>query len=103
MLAAGGEHLSFVSRADEVLVHAAPCADGDRAVLELDSPLREERRESSPDGLTVLLRAPSDIPARQFRREEEIAWDPEAASRAAVRDPHPPGERPAAGGLRGAW
>ena len=84
VLTAGGEHLSFVSRADEVLVHALPCTDGDRAVLELDSPLLEERRESGPDGLTVLLRAPSDIPAGQFRGEEEIAWDPAAASRAAV-------------------
>lgn len=82
--AADGEHLTFVSRADEVLVHATPCTDGLRPELEFDSPLHEESRSSSPGALTVVLRAPSDVPAGQFRAEEEIAWDPQAASRAVV-------------------
>src|SRR5699024_3109623 len=77
VLGAEGEHVSLVSRADEVLVHAAPCTEGTRVRLELDSPLHVERRETAPDGLTVLLRAPSDVPAGQFRAEEEIAWEPD--------------------------
>jgi len=84
VLTATGDHLSLVSAADEVLVHAAPCSVGADLVLEFDSPLVEERREAADGSLTVLLRAPSDVPAGQFRREEEIAWDPEAGSRAAV-------------------
>ena len=82
--AESGEHLSFVSRADEVLVHTAPCPDGAVPSLEFSSPLVEERRDAHEGGLTVLLRAPSDIPAGQFRREEEIAWESTGASRAAV-------------------
>lgn len=82
--AESGEQLSFASRADEVLVHAAPCPVGARAALEFTSPLVEERRDVGPDSLTVLLRAPSDVPAGQFRRDEEVAWDAGAASRAAV-------------------
>ncbi|WP_299302908.1 glycosyl hydrolase family 95 catalytic domain-containing protein [uncultured Brachybacterium sp.] len=82
--AESGEHLSFVSRADEVLVHFAPCPDGAVPSLEFSSPLVEERRDAHKGGLTVLLRAPSDIPAGQFRREKEIAWESTGASRAAV-------------------
>ncbi|WP_169928766.1 glycosyl hydrolase family 95 catalytic domain-containing protein [Brachybacterium ginsengisoli] len=84
VLAAAGEHLSFTSAADEVLVHALPSPEGARAVLELDSPLAEEHREVHDNGLDLVLRAPSDIPAGQFRRELETVWDPERASRAAV-------------------
>ena len=88
VLAADGEHLSFVSAADEVLVHCLPCPEGARAVLELDSPLVEEQREEQPaDGdaaLTIVLRAPSDVPGGQFRQQEQIAWESEGASRAAV-------------------
>ena len=84
VLAADGEHLTVVSVADDVLVHAMPCPEAARPVLELDSPLHEERRESGGGSLTVVLRAPSDVPAGQFRREEEIAWEREGASRAAV-------------------
>lgn len=82
--AAGGEHLTFVSRADEVLVHTAPWAEGEDVVLEFDSPLVEERRLTDPDGLSVVLRAPSDVPAGQFRRTEQLAWEATGASRAAV-------------------
>lgn len=84
VLAESGEQRSFVSRADEVLVHAAPCPVGVVPSLEFSSPLVEEHREAHEGGLTVLLRAPSDIPAGQFRREEEIAWESAGASRAAV-------------------
>ncbi|GAA4518686.1 glycoside hydrolase N-terminal domain-containing protein [Brachybacterium paraconglomeratum] len=84
VLADPGEQLSFVSRADEVLVHTAPCPDGLIPSLEFSSPLLEERREALEGSLTVLLRAPSDIPAGQFRREQEIAWESDGASRAAV-------------------
>ena len=84
VLAEDGEHLTVVSAADDVLVHAMPCPEAARPVLELDSPLHEERRESGGGSLTVVLRAPSDVPAGQFRREEEIAWEREGASRAAV-------------------
>ena len=82
--AADGEHLTFISRADEVLVHAAPCPGDAHPVLEFSSPLREEQREAGEGSLTVLLRAPSDVPAGQFRHEEEVAWEPTGASRAAV-------------------
>ena len=81
---AAGDHLTFVSRADEVLVHAAPCPAGSRAALELTSPLVEEQRDTTADGLTAVLRAPSDIPAGQFRATEQVAWDPAGASRAVV-------------------
>ncbi|WP_422115831.1 glycosyl hydrolase family 95 catalytic domain-containing protein [Brachybacterium sp. UNK5269] len=81
---AGAEHLTFVSRADEVLVHTAPWAEGEDAVLDFDSPLVEERRLTAADGLTLLLRAPSDVPAGQFRRTEPLAWEPTGAGRAAV-------------------
>ncbi|MGP9746598.1 glycosyl hydrolase family 95 catalytic domain-containing protein [Brachybacterium sp. AOP29-B2-41] len=84
VLGESGEQLSFISRADEVLVHTAPCPDGAVPSLEFTSPLVEERREASADGLTILLRAPSDIPAGQFRREQEVAWESAGASRAAV-------------------
>ena len=84
VLADAGEQLTFVSRADEVLAHAAPCPAHARPVLEFTSPLIEERRDVGPGSLTVLLRAPSDVPAGQFRREEEVAWDRPGASRAAV-------------------
>ena len=84
VLGGAGEHLTFVSRTDEVLVHAAPCPVATRPVLELTSPLLEERRSAESDGLTVVLRAPSDLPAGQFRATEQIAWDPDGASRAVV-------------------
>ena len=84
VLAESGEQLSFLSRADEVLVHTAPCPDGVLPSLEFSSPLIEERREAREGELTVLLRAPSDIPAGQFRREQDIAWESDGASRAAV-------------------
>src|SRR5699024_5297461 len=84
VLAADGEHLTFASVADDVLVHAMPCSAGARPVLELDSPLQEEQREGGDGSLTVVLRAPSDVPGNQFRRSERIGWDPEGASRAAV-------------------
>src|SRR5699024_7167653 len=71
--------------------HRAPAAAaeplpsaGARPVLELDSPLQEEQREGGDGSLTVVLRAPSDVPGNQFRRSERIGWDPEGASRAAV-------------------
>ncbi|MGO1481160.1 MAG: glycosyl hydrolase family 95 catalytic domain-containing protein, partial [Brachybacterium sp.] len=84
VLADAGEQLTFISRADEVLVHTAPCPARAHPVLEFTSPLIEERRDVGPGSLTVLLRAPSDVPAGQFRREEEVAWDSAGASRAAV-------------------
>ncbi|WP_162801565.1 glycosyl hydrolase family 95 catalytic domain-containing protein [Brachybacterium saurashtrense] len=77
-------HLTLASAADDVLVHSMPCPDGARVVLGVESPLHEERREVHEDGLTVVVRAPSDLPAGQFRDTEEIAWRPEGASRAAV-------------------
>src|SRR5699024_1734586 len=84
VLAEDGAHPTVVTAADDVLVHAMPCPEAARPGLELDSPLHEERRESGGGSLTVVLRAPSDVPAGQFRREEEIAWEREGASRAAV-------------------
>ena len=82
--AARGEHLSFVSLADEVLVHSLPCPDGARPVLRFESPLVEELREEADGALTVVLRAPSDVPAGQFRQTEEIAWEEDGSSRAVV-------------------
>ena len=79
-----GEHLTFVSVADDVLVHAAPVAPGAPTALEFTSPLAEERRQVDEHGLTVVLRAPSDgVPTRHGDRAE-LAWDPAGASRAAV-------------------
>src|SRR5699024_6499964 len=84
VLAEDGEHLTFASVADDVLVHAMPCPAGARPVLELDSPLHEEQRDSGDGSLTVVLRAPSNVPGNQFRHSEQIGWDPEGANRAAV-------------------
>ena len=79
-----GEHMTFVSVADDVLVHAAPVAPGAPTALEFTSPLAEERRQVDEHGLTVVLRAPSDgVPTRHGDRAE-LAWDPAGASRAAV-------------------
>ena len=79
-----GEHLTVVSAADEVLVHAAPCASGTRFALELTSPLVEEQRTADEHGLTVVLRAPSDGVPTRHGDMAELAWDPEGASRVAV-------------------
>ncbi|MFC7374984.1 glycoside hydrolase N-terminal domain-containing protein [Brachybacterium sp. GCM10030268] len=79
-----GEHRTFVSTADEVLVHSAPCPDGADVALEFTSPLVEERRTSGPDGLTLVLRAPSDGVPTRHGDVAELAWDAEDASRAAV-------------------
>ncbi|MGO3315200.1 MAG: glycoside hydrolase N-terminal domain-containing protein, partial [Brachybacterium tyrofermentans] len=79
-----GEHLTLVSAADEVLVHAAPCAPGTRFALELTSPLVEEQRTADANGLTVVLRAPSDGVPTRHGDMAELAWDSEGASRVAV-------------------
>src|SRR5699024_9256517 len=44
VLAEDGEHLTVVSAADDVLVHAMPCPEAARPVLELDSPRHEGDR-----------------------------------------------------------
>lgn len=80
----GGEHLTFISAADEVLVHAAPCAPGTRFALELTSPLVEEQRTADDHGLAVVLRAPSDGVPTRHAEMAELAWESEGASRAAV-------------------
>src|SRR5699024_11487392 len=36
------------------------------------------------EALTIVLLAPSDVPGGQFRQQEQIAWESEGASRAAV-------------------
>lgn len=79
-----GEHLTFVSVADDVLVHAAPVAPGAPTALEFTSPLVEERRQVDEHGLTTVLRAPSDGVPTRHDDMAELAWDPEGASRAAV-------------------
>jgi alpha-L-fucosidase 2 len=53
-------------------------------VLDLSSPLVEERREETAGSLTVLLRAPSDLPPPDLREEHPIAWEGCGAMRAAV-------------------
>ena len=58
----GAEHLSLISAADEVLVHAFPLAPQQTLEVTFTSPLREITRTASADGLDVLLRAPSDAP-----------------------------------------
>ncbi|ASK65634.1 hypothetical protein CFK39_07060 [Brachybacterium avium] len=82
--APGGEHLTLVSAADEVLVHSAPCPPGTRVGLELTSPLVEEQRSEDEQGLSVVLRAPSDAPPPRHHARGELAWDEEGASRVAV-------------------
>ncbi|MEE1617748.1 glycosyl hydrolase family 95 catalytic domain-containing protein [Brachybacterium sp. J153] len=82
--ASGAEHLTLVSLADEVLVHAMPCPAGVAVALELTSPLVEERRSTDDDGLTVVLRAPSDGVPTRHAELAELAWDEEGASRAVV-------------------
>ncbi|MGP5626769.1 glycosyl hydrolase family 95 catalytic domain-containing protein, partial [Brachybacterium alimentarium] len=79
-----GEHLTFVSVADDVLVHAAPVAPGAPTALEFTSPLVEERRQVDEHGLTTVLRAPSDGVPTRHDDMAELAWDPAGASRAAV-------------------
>ncbi len=80
---AGGDHLSAVSAADEVLVHAVPLAAGDVIRVRLESPLHEEHRVELEDGLDVILRVPSDAPPGHAPGAPALVWG-EDASRAAV-------------------
>lgn len=103
--ASDGEQVSFLSRADEVLVHALPCPEGDRVVLEWTSPLLEEMRTDVSAGLDsagavdseagvpdpaheaaldLVLPVPSDLRAADFRDEHKIAWAADGPTRAAV-------------------
>ncbi|WP_226985969.1 glycoside hydrolase N-terminal domain-containing protein [Brachybacterium sp. FME24] len=82
--AGSGEHLTFVSAADEVLVHAAPCPPGGKLELELTSALIEEQRRDDENGLSLVLRAPSDGVPTRHQDMAELAWDAEGAGRAAV-------------------
>ncbi|MBP2409177.1 glycosyl hydrolase family 95 catalytic domain-containing protein [Brachybacterium fresconis] len=77
-----GEQLSFVSTADDVLVHAFPLA-GDSAIeVELDSPQVEEHRRTASGQLAVVLRAPSDAPPSH--QGAPMAWNEEGPGRIAV-------------------
>ncbi|UVY84416.1 glycoside hydrolase family 95 protein [Brachybacterium sp. NBEC-018] len=80
---AGGDHLSAVSAADEVLVHAVPLAAGDVLRVRLESPQHEEHRVEREDGLDVILRVPSDAPPGHAPGAPALVWG-EDASRAAV-------------------
>lgn len=80
---AGGDHLSAVSAADEVLVHAVPLAAGDVLRVRLESPQHEEHRAEREDGLDVILRVPSDAPPGHAPGAPALVWG-EDASRAAV-------------------
>lgn len=80
---AGGDHLSAVSAADEVLLHAVPLAAGDVLRVRLESPQHEEHRAEREDGLDVILRVPSDAPPGHAPGAPGLAWG-EDASRAAV-------------------
>ncbi|PMC74571.1 glycoside hydrolase N-terminal domain-containing protein [Brachybacterium sp. UMB0905] len=83
--AATGTQWTAVSLADEVLIHAMPWpADAPLPRLTLATPLHIEQEDHSPGALEMVLRAPSDQRAVDFRDEEPIVWDPEGASRAAV-------------------
>ncbi|WP_114854102.1 glycoside hydrolase N-terminal domain-containing protein [Brachybacterium sp. YJGR34] len=77
-----GPHRSFVSAADEVLVHTLPSAAG--IELAFESPLVEEHRLESAGQLEVVVRAPSDgIPSHQSHLAR-TRWEEEGAARAAV-------------------
>ncbi|MEE1618724.1 glycosyl hydrolase family 95 catalytic domain-containing protein [Brachybacterium sp. J153] len=78
-----GEHVSYVSAADEVLVHAVPLAAGASLRVSLDSPQVEEHREELPDGLDLVLRVPSDSPPGHAPGRPPVRWD-EDAPRVAV-------------------
>lgn len=80
---ADGDHVSAVSAADEVLVHAFPLPGGLAPVLLLETPQVEEHRAEHPQGLDVLLRVPSDAPPHHAPGRPPVRWD-EAASRVAV-------------------
>ncbi|APX33213.1 hypothetical protein BH708_11375 [Brachybacterium sp. P6-10-X1] len=77
-----GEHRSFVSAADDVLVHAVPLAPDAAVEVELESPQVEEHRETAAGQLTVVLRAPSDAPPAH--QGAPMAWDQEGPGRIAV-------------------
>ncbi|GAA1489282.1 glycosyl hydrolase family 95 catalytic domain-containing protein [Brachybacterium sacelli] len=77
-----GEHRTFISVADDVLVHAFPLAPGSEVEVELDSPQVEEHRATAAGQLAVVLRAPSDAPPE--RHLAPMAWDEEGAGRVAV-------------------
>jgi alpha-L-fucosidase 2 len=92
---AAGEHTTFVSWDDEVLVHAFPVPAGDHrrgAVITVDLETPEvvvSRHEISPSagavpGLDLVLRSPSDVPPGHAVPATPISWDEDGASRAAV-------------------
>jgi len=81
--AADGEHLTAVSAADEVLVHAVPLPADAELRVDLESPQVEEHRTERPDGLDLVLRVPSDSPPGHAPGSPPVRWD-EDASRAAV-------------------
>jgi alpha-L-fucosidase 2 len=81
--AAEGEHLSVVSAADEVLVHAVPLPEGADLHVDLETPQVEEHRAERPDGLDLVLRVPSDSPPTHAPGAPPVRWD-EDASRIAV-------------------
>lgn len=96
-----GPHRSFVSTADDVLVHAFPCPAHVRPVLEFTTPVVEQWRHTLGDGtadadgdqdhdawadggLDVVVRAPSDLPPGRHADVATIGWDEDGPSRAAV-------------------
>lgn len=80
---ADGEHVTLVSAADEVLVHAVPLAADAGLHVALESPQVEEHRAERPDGLDLVLRVPSDSPPHHAPGRPPVRWD-EDASRVAV-------------------
>jgi alpha-L-fucosidase 2 len=79
----GETHLSLISRADEVLVHAFPLGSADPLDVSFASPLHEVERSATSHGLDVVLRAPSDAPPAHAPGSPPVRWE-EDASRAAV-------------------
>lgn len=75
---ADGEHVSLVSAADEVLVHALPLPADAELRVTLESPQVEEHRAERPDGLDVVLRVPSDSPPHHAPGGPPVRWEDEA-------------------------
>lgn len=81
---ADGEHRSFVSAADDVLVHAMPLSRSETLQIGFTSELVEESREAGEDALDLVLRAASDCPPAHAPGSPTVQWDEDGPARAAV-------------------
>lgn len=81
--APAGEHLTFTSAEDDVLVHSFPIRPDGVVAVDLTGPLVEEHRRSADGLLDIVLRAPSDVAPSHAPGAPGVQWGQDAM-RAAV-------------------